>query len=203
MISIIDYKAGNLASVSNALDRLGVEHRITFNKEELESSEAVIFPGVGHAQAAMNALRERDLVQWLKTTDKPLLGICLGMQLLYESSEEGETEGLGRIPGRLLKFDDSSVKVPHLGWNDFDLKKDHPLLNNLEIRSTFYYVHSYYAPITEHTLASCNYDISFAAVAASGNVMGVQFHPEKSGQNGEILLSNFMQMIKTNYVQNR
>src|SRR5690554_2161708 len=123
MISIIDYKAGNLASVSNALERLGVEHRITFNKEELEQSEAVIFPGVGLAQAAMNALRERDLVQWLKTTDKPLLGICLGMQLLYESSEEGETEGLGRIPGRLLKFDDSSFKVPHLGWNDFDLKK--------------------------------------------------------------------------------
>lgn len=203
MISIIDYKAGNLASVSNALERLGVEHRITFNKEELEQSEAVIFPGVGHAQAAMNALWERDLVQWLKTTDKPLLGICLGMQLLYESSEEGETEGLGRIPGRLLKFDDSSVKVPHLGWNDFDLKKDHPLLNNLEIRSTFYYVHSYYAPVTEHTLASCYYDISFAAVAAKGNVMGAQFHPEKSGKNGEILLSNFIQMIKTNYFKQR
>jgi len=199
MISIIDYKAGNLASVSNALERLGVEHRITFNKEELESSEAVIFPGVGHAQAAMNALHERDLVQWLKTTDKPLLGICLGMQLLYESSEEGETEGLGRLPGRLLKFDDSSVKVPHLGWNDFEMIKDHPLLNNLEIRSTFYYVHSYYAPVTEHTLASCNYEVSFAAVAANGNVMGAQFHPEKSGHNGETLLSNFIQMIKMNY----
>ncbi len=203
MISIIDYKAGNLASVSNALDRLGVEHRITFNKEELESSEAVIFPGVGHAQAAMNALHERDLVHWLKTTDKPLLGICLGMQLLYESSEEGETAGLGRIPGRLLKFDDTSVKVPHLGWNDFDNKHDHPLLNQIETRSTFYYVHSYYAPVTAHTLASCSYDVSFAAVAAHGNVMGVQFHPEKSGHNGEILLTNFIDLLKTNYFLNQ
>ncbi len=202
MISIIDYKAGNLASVSNALERLGVEYRVTYNKEELENSEAVIFPGVGHAQAAMNALKERDLVQWLKTTDKPLLGICLGMQLLYESSEEGETEGLGRIPGRLQKFDDTSVKVPHLGWNDFDMKGNHPLLNNLEIRSTFYYVHSYYAPVNEFTIASCSYDISFAAVAANGNVMGAQFHPEKSGQNGEILLSNFIRMIKMNHFKN-
>lgn len=196
MISIIDYKAGNLASVSNALERLGVEHRITFNKEELESSEAVIFPGVGHAQAAMSALKERDLIQWLKSTQKPLLGICLGMQLLYESSEEGETEGLGRIPGRLKKFDDSTVKVPHLGWNDFDMKKNHPLLSNLEIRSTFYYVHSYYAPVTEFTLASCNYSVPFAAVVARDNVMGAQFHPEKSGRNGEILISNFIKLIR-------
>jgi imidazole glycerol-phosphate synthase subunit HisH len=196
MISIIDYKAGNLASVSNALDRLGAEHRVTFDPAELDASEAVIFPGVGHAQAAMQALRERGLVEWLQQTKKPLLGICLGMQLLYESSEEGDTAGLGLLPGRLKKFDASMVKVPHLGWNDFHLVHAHPILNGLPRQSTFYYVHSYYAPVTEHTLASCSYQEPFAAVAGCDNVLGVQFHPEKSGRNGEILLSNFIQLIR-------
>jgi glutamine amidotransferase len=196
MISIIDYKAGNLASVSNALERLGAEHRVTFDPTELDASEAVIFPGVGHAQAAMQALRERGLVEWLQQTKIPLLGICLGMQLLYESSEEGDTVGLGLLPGRLKKFDATMVKVPHLGWNDFDLVQSHPILNGLSKQSTFYYVHSYYAPVTNHTLASCSYQEPFAAVAGRDNVLGVQFHPEKSGRNGEILLSNFIQLIK-------
>jgi len=196
VISIIDYKAGNLASVSNALSRLGVEFNVTFNSEELDSSDAVIFPGVGHAYAAMEALRERSLVQWLKNTKKPVLGICLGMQLLYESSEEGNTEGLGVLSGRLLKFDSSLVKVPHLGWNDFSEIKPHPLLDGIREMDQMYYVHSYYAPLTESTLATCCNQIPFASVVGKENFLGVQFHPEKSGANGEQLLSNFIKLIK-------
>lgn len=196
MISIIDYKAGNLASVSNALSRLGVEFNVTYNTEELDASDAVIFPGVGHAYAAMEALRERSLVHWLQNTRKPVLGICLGMQLLFESSEEGDSEGLGIIPGRLRKFDSSMVKVPHLGWNDFSEIKAHPLLDGIREIDQMYYVHSYFAPVTDATLASCENHVKFASVVGKDNYLGVQFHPEKSGVNGERLLSNFIRLIK-------
>ncbi|HAC15357.1 MAG TPA: imidazole glycerol phosphate synthase subunit HisH [Bacteroidetes bacterium] len=196
MISIIDYKAGNLASVSNALERMGVNFQVTYDTTKLDNSDAIIFPGVGHAQSAMHALDERNLIDWLKTTKKPVLGICLGMQLLYESSEEGNTEGLGIIHGRLRKFDDKAVKVPHLGWNDFAELSDHPITAGLGTHSMMYYVHSYYAPVNESTLAYCHYEIPFASVVAKDNFWGVQFHPEKSGHNGEILLKNYIELIQ-------
>lgn len=196
MISIIDYKAGNLASVSNALSRLGVEHNVTFDIKTLNNSDAIIFPGVGHAYAAMEALHERSLVDWLKGTNKPVLGICLGMQLLFESSEEGDSKGLGILSGRLKKFDDTLIKVPHLGWNDFSEMKEHPLLEGIRITDQMYYVHSYYAPVTESTLAACTNQTSFASVVGKDNFLGVQFHPEKSGVNGERILTNFIKLIQ-------
>jgi imidazole glycerol-phosphate synthase subunit HisH len=196
LIAIIDYKAGNLASVSNALTRIGAEHVITFDKKQLNDADAIIFPGVGHAQAAMNALSERNLVDWLRETRKPVLGICLGMQLLYESSEEGDAQGLGILPGQLLKFDEKRGKVPHLGWNDFADFHQHPLLAGLSPANQMYYVHSYYAPVTDDTIASCDYQLPFASVCGRDNFLGVQFHPEKSGANGEVLLKNFLKLTQ-------
>ncbi|MEX1123553.1 MAG: imidazole glycerol phosphate synthase subunit HisH, partial [Balneolales bacterium] len=133
--------------------------------------------------------------KFLKTTDKPVLGICLGMQLFYESTEEGDTDGLGIIPGRLLKFDPAQGKVPHMGWNTIDIQANHPVLEGIESGSYFYHVHSYYAPINEYTLASGEYINSFASIVAYKNYTGVQFHPEKSGKNGEKLLENFLKTL--------
>lgn len=198
MIGIIKYKAGNLASVTNALERLGADFFISDTPDELEKADGIIFPGVGHAGAAMDDLRSRDLDIWLKQTKKPVLGICLGMQLLYESSEEGETQTLGIIPGRLKKFDSSKAKVPHMGWNQFNPLREHPLINGISNKQFLYYVHGFYAPSNEHTLASCKYIRDFAAVVAKDNYMGVQFHPEKSGQVGSLLLQNFLNMVYKN-----
>lgn len=196
MIAIINYEAGNLASVSNALTRLQADFIVTNKTAELESSDAVIFPGVGHARPAMQALQKHGLDVWLKQTQKPVLGICLGMQLLFESSEEGgNTEGLGLIPGRLKRFDSTDAKVPHMGWNTFSNAKNHPLLAGLDEQQHFYYVHSYYAPVNDHTLASCHYINEFASVVGKDNVTGVQFHPEKSGETGARLLQNFLRMV--------
>lgn len=196
MIAIINYKAGNLASVSNALERLGGDFTITNNIDELEKADAVIFPGVGHAYSAMESLRENRLDSWLKETDKPVLGICLGMQLLFESSEEGDTEGLGIIPGRLKKFDTSKGKVPHMGWNTFRSVNKHPLLRGVSTDYYFYYVHSFYAPVNDYTLAECNYTCQFASVVGRDNYVGVQFHPEKSGDVGSMLLQNFLTYVE-------
>jgi imidazole glycerol-phosphate synthase subunit HisH len=199
MIGIIKYQAGNLASVSNALDRLGADYFISDDPDDLEKASGIIFPGVGHAAAAMDDLRSRDLDVWLKNTKKPVLGICLGMQLLYESSEEGDSVTLGLIPGRLKKFDSSVAKVPHMGWNQFNpIKKEHHLIKGIDNKQFLYYVHGYYAPNNDHTLASCKYINDFAAVVAKDNFMGVQFHPEKSGQVGSHILQNFLDLVKGN-----
>ena len=195
MIAIINYEAGNLASVSNALKRLEEPHMITEKKEDLDEADGIIFPGVGHAEPAMASLRKNNLDRWLKNTSKPVLGICLGMQLFYESSEEGNAEGLGIIPGKLRKFDSSQHKVPHMGWNTFKEVGDHPIVNSIDKDQYFYYVHSYYAPLSEHTVASCDYILNFTSVVARDNYMGVQFHPEKSGQAGSLLIQNFLQYV--------
>lgn len=197
MIGIIKYQAGNLASVSNALDRLGAAYFISDDPAELEKADGIIFPGVGHAAAAMDDLRSRDLDIWLRNTKKPVLGICLGMQLLYESSEEGDCKTLGIIPGRLKKFDASKAKVPHMGWNQFQPLKEHYLIKGIDNKQFLYYVHGYYAPTNEYTLASCKYIKDFAAVVAKDNFMGVQFHPEKSGHVGSHLLQNFLDMVNS------
>jgi len=196
MIAIIKYDAGNLASVSNALDRLDAEYTITQNTDELDRAEAIIFPGVGHALPAMQSLQKSGLDDWIKQTNKPLLGICVGMQLLFESSEEGGgTECLGLLPGRLKKFDSSTEKVPHMGWNTCHDLKENSLLNDLDENDYFYFVHSYYAPVSRWTIASCRYINDFSAVVARDNVMGTQFHPEKSGDAGHQILYNFLSNI--------
>ena len=196
MIGIIKYQAGNLASVSNALERLGANFIISDNPDELEKTDGIIFPGVGHAAAAMDDLRSRDLDIWLKNTKKPVLGICLGMQLLFESSEEGNSNTLGVIPGRLKKFDATKAKVPHMGWNQFEPLTNHKLITGINNKQFLYYVHGYYAPTNDYTLATCKYIKDFAAVVAKDNFLGVQFHPEKSGQVGSLLLQNFLDMVK-------
>ncbi|MDZ7807823.1 MAG: imidazole glycerol phosphate synthase subunit HisH [Gracilimonas sp.] len=195
MIAIIKYKAGNTASVANALERLEAKYFFAETPEELESAKAVIFPGVGHASAAMESLKDNGVDEWLKQTTKPVLGICVGMQLLYENSSEGDTAGLSIIPGSLKKFDDSKAKVPHMGWNKLKGTKAHPILKNLIEKNYLYFVHSYYAPVSEHTLATCNYINDFSAIVAKDNFIGVQFHPEKSGSVGSMILQNFLDMV--------
>lgn len=198
MIAIIKYKAGNIASVSNALDRLGAHYYFAQSAQELESAKAVIFPGVGHAKAAMDSLKEHGIDEWLKKTNKPVLGICVGMQLLFEDSSEGNTEGLGIIPGSLRKFDSDKNKVPHMGWNVIKKLKDHHLIHGLEESKHLYFVHSFYAPVSEYTIAECNYINPFSAVVSKDNFMGVQFHPEKSGSVGSKVLQNFLDLVYTN-----
>lgn len=195
MIAIIKYKAGNTASVANALERLGAKYFFAETPQELDSAKAVIFPGVGHAGAAMESLREKGVDEWLRKTQKPVLGICVGMQLLFETSTEGDTIGLGVIPGALKKFDDSKAKVPHMGWNKLKTEKDHPILKNLISKNYLYFVHSYYAPVGDYTLATCNYINDFSAIVAKDNFIGVQFHPEKSGSVGSMILQNFLDLV--------
>lgn len=195
MIALIKYRAGNIASVSNALDRLGTDYYLAETHEELDKADGVIFPGVGHANSAMESLKEKGIDTWLKNTDKPVLGICVGMQLLFESSAEGETQGLGVIPGRLLKFDESKAKVPHMGWNVLKKDNEHPLMKGIENGAHLYYVHSFYVPDNEYALATCDYVTEFAAIVAKDNYFGVQFHPEKSGEVGAQILQNFLDYV--------
>jgi len=195
-LAIIEYKAGNLASVSNALKRIDAYFEITHDLNKLEAADGIIFPGVGHAQAAMESVLELNLQEFLKSTRKPVLGICVGMQLLFDSTEESEIPSLELISGRLKKFDSSLDKVPHMGWNKIQIKQEsHPLLLGLNESSWFYYVHSYYAPVVPETIASCEYITPFSAITAKENVMGCQFHPEKSAKDGEQFLRNFIGLI--------
>lgn len=196
MIGIIKYQAGNLTSVSNALDRLNADYFISDRTAELDKANAIIFPGVGHAAAAMDDLRYKGLDMWLKNTKKTVLGICLGMQLFYESSEEGDCQALGIIPGRLKKFDSGRAKVPHMGWNNFQSMKKHPFLSHMENEHYLYYVHGYYAPLNEYTIATCRYITDFTSVVAKDNFFGVQFHPEKSGAAGSMMIRNFLDMVQ-------
>lgn len=196
MIAIIDYKAGNLASVSNALTNLRADFTITSDTSILENSQGVIFPGVGHAAPAMESLKENHLDVWLKSTRKPVLGICLGMQLMFSQSEEGNTSCLGLVDGTLQKFDPRKDKVPHIGWNTVEPVRPHPLFENIPAGAYFYYVHSYFAPVVPSSIATCNYaGTPFSAAVAFGNFMGVQFHPEKSGETGKQLLLNFLDIV--------
>ena len=195
MIALIKYRAGNISSVSNALERLGVDFFLAETTEELDEADGIIFPGVGHAHSAMESLKEHGIDRWLIATKKPVLGICVGMQLLYEKSSEGNTTGLGIIPGELVRFQSVTEKVPHMGWNTFTKKVDHPLLKDIGHLEYVYFVHSYYAPITEHTVASCKYISKFTAVVSKNNYFGVQFHPEKSGIVGAKMLKNFIDFV--------
>ncbi|MBK8944383.1 MAG: imidazole glycerol phosphate synthase subunit HisH [Ignavibacteriae bacterium] len=194
MIALIDYGAGNLKSVANALDDLNAEYIITDNSEEINSAEKIIFPGVGEANSAMYKLNEKNIVDTIKSTEKSLLGICLGMQLLATFSEERNTKCLDVIKVVVKQFDSSKVKVPHMGWNKVEYKNQNKLFTKVESGETFYFANSYYVPITEYTIASTNYDIIFSSAINKNNFYGVQFHPEKSGKIGLQLLKNFIEL---------
>lgn len=203
MIAIIDYKAGNLTSVKRALDYLGQESVITSDFSQIIGADRVIFPGVGAAGKAVSDLKAGRLDTALKQAfraGKPILGICLGTQIILEASQENNAECLGLVKGMVLKFPDDlrnadgrKLKVPHMGWNSVELKTGHPLFEGVEPDSEFYFVHSYYpAPESGNKiLGETNYGITFTSVILSDNLVAVQFHPEKSGRPGLKILDNF------------
>lgn len=192
-VAIVKYNAGNTASVVNALTRCGVTPTISDEPEILRSSDKVIFPGVGEASTAMAYLREHGLDAVIKSLTQPVLGICLGMHLLCESSEENEAKCLGIVPSRVRKFAGDGVKVPHIGWNSIaDLTS--PLFNSIAEGSYMYFVHGYYVELGEQTAASCDYGDTFSAAIQRGNFHAVQFHPEKSGSFGQRILENFLNL---------
>lgn len=199
MIAIIDYGVGNLNSIQNALEKLGYESIITHKKEDLHLSSGIILPGVGAFNDAIKSLRETGLVDDIMEcveNGKPLLGICLGMQLLYEKSyEDGEWEGLGILKGNVVKFDDS-LKVPHMGWNDIKFNREDPILKYVKEDDFIYFVHSYYVDNLEDAIAYTEYGVKVPAIVGKGSVYGMQFHPEKSGEVGLNLLKAFGELIK-------
>lgn len=190
---LVDSGGANLGSVRYALQRLGVESRLSADAAEIRAADRVILPGVGAAGPGMARLRELDLVDTLRGLRQPLLGICLGMQLLFDSSEEGEVETLGLLPGRVGKLAGSpGVRVPHMGWNRLRPSRGSPLLDGIADGAQAYFVHSYAAPVTGDCLATTEHGGAFAAVVERGNVAGAQFHPERSGVVGARLLQNFL-----------
>ncbi len=192
MIAVIDVSGTNLTSLANALSRLDYEFILTHDAQEIKNASHVILPGVGTATFGMNALREHGLVEVLTSLTQPLLGICLGMQLLLEYSEEGQMECLGLIPGRaeLLKKA-PNYPVPHMGWNKLQWNRATLLENNLNAEDYVYFVHSYVLKKSDHALAECTYGERFAAIIQKDNIFGMQFHPEKSAEVGMKLLKNF------------
>ena len=201
MIAIIDYEAGNLTSVARALRHIGVECEITGKHEVIRASERVIFPGVGAAGEAMDAIRREGLdgvIREVIAAGTPFLGICLGAQIILDESEEdGCTPCLGIIPGKAREFGGSDIKVPHMGWNNISVTGEHPVFAGVDARAQFYFVHSYYVlPEDETTVALwCEYGgVRFAAAVAFNNVFAVQFHPEKSQAEGIALLERFVEM---------
>lgn len=188
---IIKYNAGNIQSVQFALERIGVQATVTDDKDAILSADKIIFPGVGEASTAMNYLKERKLDLLIKDAKQPLLGICLGMQLLCAHSEENDTGCLGIFNVPVKKFESADLKIPQMGWNTAELKED-PLFRNLPQNSWFYFVHSYYAAINPHTTATTNYTTEFSSAIHQNNFYGVQFHPEKSAEAGEQVLKNFL-----------
>ena len=194
-VAIIDSGGANISSVVHALRRLGSEPVFTADAGTIRSAERVILPGVGAAGAAMTRLRELGLVECIQELKQPVLGICLGMQLLFDKSNEDGVECLGIIPDNLEKLEPSEgVRIPHMGWNTTTTVREHPLLSGLSEPPWFYFVHSYRAPIGDSTLATCTHGESFAAIVHQDNFLGTQFHPERSARHGAKLLANFLEL---------
>ncbi|HEY4612417.1 MAG TPA: imidazole glycerol phosphate synthase subunit HisH [Bacteroidota bacterium] len=194
MIGIIDYGAGNIRSVSNALKRLNVEHCVSSNIDKLGRAAKLILPGVGEARMAMDSLDRAGLIRWLRGVHVPFLGICLGMQLLFEESAERQTECLGILRGKVVPFDSRTLKVPHMGWNRVRSLNNNPLFAGMAEHEYFYFVHSFYAPAVPETVGTTEYGTAFSSAVQKGNYYGVQFHPEKSGSAGLQLLNNFVSL---------
>lgn len=189
-IVIINYGAGNIQSIMFAIERLGYKAVLSNNPEEIKAADKVIFPGVGEASYAMKMLKESGLDTLIPTLQQPVLGICLGMQLMCQSSEEGNTKGLGIFDVDVVKFS-SKVKVPQMGWNTiYNLKSD--LFKGIAENEYMYLVHSFYAPLCEETIATTNYELEYSSALEKDNFFGTQFHPEKSGDVGEQILNNFL-----------
>lgn len=192
MIAIIKYNAGNISSVQNALSRLGYESIITADKAQILNADKVIFPGVGEASSAMKYLIEKGLDKTILAIKKPMLGICLGQQLMCEFTEEGNTDCLGIFNTPVKKFPATGI-VPHMGWNNFT-KVEGTLFKGLKTLNNVYFVHSYYAEVNEQTTAICDYIKPFSAAMQKDNFYATQFHPEKSADIGEQILKNFLEL---------
>lgn len=193
-VAIIKYNAGNVQSVQYGLQRIGVACRVTDDATEIRQADKVIFPGVGHAGSAMDYIRDKQLDDVIKSLTQPVLGICLGMQLLCNHSEEGDTDCLGIFSSQIRLFNSTACKVPHIGWNSIH-ELNSPLFTGLPDGEFVYAVHSYYADISEDTVAVTQYIQPYSAALQKNNFYGVQFHPEKSGLAGEQILKNFIELI--------
>jgi imidazole glycerol-phosphate synthase subunit HisH len=194
MIAIVKYNAGNITSVQNAITRLGYESVVTDDATIIKNASKVIFPGVGEASSAMQYLKEYKLDTLLKSLTQPVLGICLGLQLMCKHSQENDTDCLGIFDTTVKLFPTTEI-VPHMGWNNIT-SQENILLNGVADSSNFYFVHSYYASLCDNTVATCNYIQPFSAVLQKNNFYATQFHPEKSASDGEIILNNFLRLIK-------
>lgn len=192
-VAIVKYNAGNIASVQNALGRLGVASDVTDDADILVRADKVIFPGVGEASTALQYLRERSLDTVIRSLTQPVLGICLGMQLLCSYSEENDTDCLGIFPNKVKRFVSDGLKIPHMGWNTiFGLRQ--PMFDGVDENSYVYFVHGYYVEMSAEATAICSYGSDFAAAIQHENFYAVQFHPEKSGASGERILDNFLNL---------
>lgn len=192
-VAVVKYNAGNIQSVMNALRRVGVDPVLTDNPVELRKADRVIFPGQGEASHAMEYLQTHGLDQVIKSLTQPVLGICIGQQLMCEHSDEGNVDCLGIFPAQVLRFHPlkHEQKVPHMGWNQLENVQD-PLLEGINEGAFVYFVHSFYVPTTDYTIATTNHILSFSSAMRKGNFMATQFHPEKSGSVGERILTNFL-----------
>lgn len=192
-VAVIKYNAGNITSVEFAFKRIGIDVHVTDQVEIISSADKVIFPGVGEASSAMSYLRDKKLDKVIKELKQPVLGICLGMQLMCAHSEEGNTKCLGMFKQNIKKFNSTEFKVPQIGWNNtYDLNS--PIFNSVTNNSYMYFVHSYYAELGENTIATTDYILPYSSALQHLNFYGVQFHPEKSGDVGEQILKNFIEL---------
>jgi len=198
-VAIIDYGVGNLHSIRRGIEMAGAGAKVTGELKEIKVADAIVLPGVGAFESAMEEIKDKlDVIREVVQAGRPLLGVCLGMQLLLTRSEEGNGEGLNLIPGEVVKLP-PGLKVPHMGWNSLELRREHPVLDTIAPGSYMYFVHSYYArPEDPKTiLATTSYGVEFPSIIAQGLIMGTQFHPEKSGKFGLKLLQNFVRMVRS------
>lgn len=195
-IGIIDYGAGNIRSVVNALKRLDVHYIVSSDQQELDTADKLILPGVGEARSAIESLYKVGLVSWLKETRVPFLGICLGMQILFDRSTERATDCLGIISGAIEHFSVSApnIKVPQIGWNQVEVVQENPLFTSIRSGEYFYFVHSYRASLVPETIGQTEYGKPFTSAVRKNNFYGVQFHPEKSSRAGLQMLKNFIEL---------
>lgn len=194
-LAIIDSGGANIASLRYAIERLGIESTLTTDPRIVREASHVILPGVGAAADCMTRLQTAGLVDTIRELKQPTLGICVGMQLLYESSAEGDVPCLGLLPGRIRRFADrADLPVPHMGWNQLEFDCASPLLKDIAEGDYVYFVHSYSAPVDEQTIATSTYGEPFTAIVQRDNVFGAQFHPERSARAGSLLLRNFLQL---------
>jgi glutamine amidotransferase len=193
-IVILDTGCANLASVRYAVERLGYRPAVTRDPDRILAADKVFLPGVGTAQAAMMQLKQRNLIDLIKTCSQPILGICLGMQILAQDSEEGPVQTLGIIDASVKRMQSNSLPLPHMGWNQVQARSGHPLFKHIEPNSYFYFVHGFALPVGPTTIAETDYGNTFSAAVQKDNFFGVQFHPERSGKAGAQLLKNFLEM---------